>query len=83
MRIKINNKEITNPFARALIAVVALTVVVLMLLLVLPLIGIVFAVSLGIFLGVFAAMLAVVFIGVLFSKPRKANLTRLEKPKDE
>jgi preprotein translocase subunit SecF len=83
MRIVINSKEITNPFARAIIGVVALAVVILLLLLVLPLIGIAFAVSLGIFLGVFAAILLVVFIGILFAQPRKPKHVPLERPKDK
>jgi hypothetical protein len=83
MRIVFNGKEVTNPFARATIGAVAIAVFVLFLLLVLPLIGIVFAISLGIFLWVFAVILLVLFIGISFYQPRKSNHVPLEKPKDK
>ncbi len=83
MRIVINSKEITNPFVRAIIGIVALAVAILLLLLILPLIGIAIAVSLGVILGIFAAILLVVFIGILFARPRKPKQAQLEKPKDK
>lgn len=83
MRIIFNRKEVTNPFARAIIGAVTIAVFILLLLLVLPLIGIAFALSLGIFLGVFAAIILILFVGILFSQPRKPNHLPLEKPKNK
>jgi len=83
MRIVFNGKEVTNPFAKAIIGAVAIAFFMLLLLLVLPLIGIAFAISLGIFLWVFAAILLVLFLGISFYQPRKLNHIPLEKPKDK
>jgi ABC-type transport system involved in cytochrome bd biosynthesis fused ATPase/permease subunit len=82
MRLVVNGKEVTNPFARAIIGVVAIVLSILVLAIVLPLIGITFALSLGIFLGFFAAILLILLIGYRFHRPNKPNGVPLDKPKD-
>ena len=82
MRLVVNGKEVTNPFARAILGVVAIALSILVLAIVLPLIGITFALSLGIFLGLFAAILLISLIGYRFHRPNKPNGVPLDKPKD-
>ncbi len=82
MRLVVNGKEVTNPFARAVLGVVAIALSILVLAIVLPLIGITFALSLGIFLGVFAAILLILLVGYRFHRPNKPNGVPLDKPKD-
>jgi ABC-type transport system involved in cytochrome bd biosynthesis fused ATPase/permease subunit len=82
MRVVVNGKELTNPFARAIVGVVAIALLIPILAIALPLIGITFAISLGIFLGVFAAVLLVLFIGYRLHRPNKPNRVPLDKPKD-
>ena len=82
MRLVVNGKEVTNPFARAIVAVVAIALSILVLAIALPLIGITFAISLGIFLGLFAALLVILLVGYRFHRPNKSNCVPLDKPKD-
>ena len=82
MRLVVNGKEVTNPFARAILGVAAIALSILVLAIALPLIGITFALSLGIFLGFFAAILLILLIGYRFHKPNKSNGVPLDKPKD-
>jgi ABC-type transport system involved in cytochrome bd biosynthesis fused ATPase/permease subunit len=82
MRLVVNGKEVTNPFARAIVWVVAIAVAILVLAIALPLIGITFAISLGVFLGLFAALLLILLIGYRFHRPNKPNEIPLDKPKD-
>ena len=83
MRIVINGKEITNPFALAIVRVLAVVLLSLLLVLVLPLIGITVALSLTIILAAMAAVLLVLWIGILWSRLRKPRRVPLAKPKDE
>jgi hypothetical protein len=82
MRLVVNGKEVTNPFARAIVGVVAVALSILVLAIALPLIGITFAISLGIFLGVFAAILVILLVGYRFHGPKKPDCIPLDKPKD-
>jgi ABC-type transport system involved in cytochrome bd biosynthesis fused ATPase/permease subunit len=82
MRLVVNGKEVTNPFARAIVAAVAIALSILVLAIALPLIGITFAISLGVFLGFFAALLLILLIGYRFHRPKKPDRTPLDKPKD-
>ena len=82
MRLVVNGKEVTNPFARAILGLAAIALSILVLAIALPLIGITFALSLGIFLGVFAAILLILLVGYRFHRPNKPNDITLDKPKD-
>lgn len=82
MRLVVNGKEVTNPFARAIVWVLAIALSILVLAIALPLIGITIAISLGVFLGVFAAILVILLIGYRFHRPNKPDCVPLDKPKD-
>jgi hypothetical protein len=79
MRIIINGQEVTNPLFKAIIGSVAIAAFVLIILLFLPLIGIAFAISLGVFLGVFGVALIALFIILFVFQQRKSNHVRLKK----
>jgi hypothetical protein len=79
MRIIINGQEITNPLFKAIIGSVAIAAFALIILLFLPLIGIAFAISLGVFLGVFGVALIALFIIMFVFQQRKSNHVRLKK----
>jgi hypothetical protein len=73
MRIVINGREITNPFVRILVGLLALAIFALLLLLFLPLLGITIAISLGMMMIFIAAVIAVACVSLLFSRRRKSN----------
>lgn len=81
MRIFIKGKEITNPFVRLLVGMLALAVFVLLLLLFLPLLGITLALALSVVIIAFAAVIAVASVSLLFAL-RKTRQQRIKNKKD-